>query len=122
MEYKKKRNQKDTQHVCRLIKGFLLDVAAKIDENSYVCIGITKLADYILDYGLERILGPRLMAEDNSTDVLELYKFIGADEMLIKQILSFGYQHTNAKQLPSFHKYMCDYHVTLVFRKKAASE
>ena len=103
-----------------LIQTFLLETAPKLDKESYVCIGITKLFPYIKSYSLEDILGEDLRAEDDSTEVLRKYKFCGADEQLIKKILKFGYRHEGCTR-EDIHEKIRDYHVTLVFKKKASS-
>ena len=104
------------------MRDFLLDVGGKVCENTLVCIGITRHEHYAHRYELEKILGPRLKAQADSTDCLKKYEFLGADDDLVKSILNFGYLHTNVKDLRGFHDYIRDYHVTLVFRKKTPSE
>ena len=100
----------------QLIREFLLNAAPKIvHEDSYVCVGITKHHDYIQRYQLESILGENLLAEDDSTEVLKSYTFLGADDKLIKSILDFGYRHEGHRDI---HYYIRDYHVTLIFQRK----
>lgn len=103
-----------------LISNFLLDVSDKVRENTLVLIGITRHGMYVSRYKLQTILGTGLMAKDNSTDCLKKYKFLGADDDLIKDILSFGYLHMGISGKDSIHNNLRDYHVTLVFKKKAS--
>lgn len=98
-----------------LIRAFLLSTAEKLNEDCYVCVGITKQFPYILDYYLQGILGWKL---NGSTPVLEEYRFLGADDALIKEILSFGYCHQGRNDI---HKRIIEDHVTLIFQKKSRS-
>ena len=66
-------------------------------------------------YNLKAILGKGLKAKDNSTEVLESYKFLGFDDYLIKKILKRGYRHEGVRDI---HNYIYKDHLTLVFEKK----
>ena len=89
--------------VCKLICDFLLNLAEQIEGGVCVCIGIANKFPYIKYYKLHKILGKNLAAEDNSTDVLKKYTFVGADNQLIKQILSFGYHHQTVHEGNDVH-------------------
>lgn len=99
----------------KLIQEFLLRTAERVDEDFYVCIGLTKQFPYITKYHLQQVLGWKLQANDCSTPVLAEYKFLGANDTLIKEILSYGYRH---KGLNDIHKRIIRDHVTLIFQKK----
>ena len=66
-------------------------------EGVYICITITQSAKYVGEYRLEAILGADLQDNDNSTKVLESYKFRGVDDKLINEILKYGYFHEPVK-------------------------
>ena len=103
----------DTNETDGLIREFLQRTADTIYHDYYVCIGITKQFPYVLDYDLQGILGFKLQAED--TPVLYRYKFLGANESLVKQALSFGYRHQGKCDI---HEKILNDHVTLVFQRK----
>ena len=90
-------------------------MAENIESGCCVCIGITSLFPYVTSYCLEAILGSELRRDEGSTEVLEKYDFIGADDDFIYEILSYGYQHEG---LGTIHKKIFYFHVTLVFKKK----
>ena len=50
-----------------------------------------------------------------TTDTLRVYHFCGVDDMLIQQVLAYGYRHQGLKDIHDFIKYD---HVTLVFCRK----
>ena len=87
-----------------LVKDFLVNTIGKLVEGTYVCLGITRQFPYITSYKLESILGANLNARDNSTEVLQHYKFLGADDDLIRDILTFGYHHLTIHGDRDIHK------------------
>lgn len=99
----------------QLIRDFLMDLVGKTERGVHVCVGITKQFPYIQSYGLESILGRYLQAEENATEVLHHYNFLGADDELVRGILEFGYQHQGEKDI---HHQIINDHVTLVFVRK----
>lgn len=100
----------------RLVSDFLINQS--VMKGVYVCIGITKQFPYTKSYDLEGILGPKLAADDNSTPVLEKYKFLGADTELVKKVLSFGYHHQSVYEDIDIHFDIIDDHLTLIFQVK----
>lgn len=105
----------DTNGTSGLIQAFLLSTAKKLDEDCYICVGITKQFPYILDYYLQGILGWKLRGVDNSTPVLEEYRFLGANDTLVGELLSFGYRHQGHNDI---HMRIINDHVTLIFQRK----
>ncbi len=101
-----------------LVSGFLLNLADQIEQGVYVCIGIAKSISHIKHYHLEGLLGKGLAAIINSTPVLQKYKFIGADDELVKEVLSFGYHHQSVYEDGDLHKKIINDHVTLIFQRK----
>ena len=99
----------------KLICSFLLNMVDQISSGCYVCIGIASCFPYTKSYCLEKILGSKLCCTKGSTEVLEQYKFKGADDDFIKEILSYGYRH---KGVEDIHEDILNTHVTLVFKKK----
>ena len=90
-----------------LILGFLKNAADNCFPGTYVCVGITTKEKYMYKYNLDRIL------RDCCT--LDHYVFLGVDDVLINELLSYGYKH-ESKSDRDIHNYIRDYHVTLVFR------
>lgn len=99
------------QGIDLLVRNYLFNLAEQIDSGVLVCIGITKQFPYIKSYRLESILGKGLAG---NTDVFQWYKFLGADDELIQEILRFGYHHQGVKDI---HFQIFDDHVTLIFQK-----
>lgn len=99
----------------QLIRDFLVKTAAKVKGGTHLCVGITKQFPYTKSYELEELLGPKLAAEDNSTDVLKSCSFLGVDVRLTNQILRFGYRHEGCRDI---HNLILKDHVTLVFLRK----
>ena len=103
----------------QLVVDFLVNTSKQLRKGTFVCIGITRKFPYIKSYKLVDILGDNLSAEDNNTNILESYKFLGADVDLIQDILKFGYHHQSIHGDRDIHEQIIDDHVTLVFKKKS---
>ncbi len=91
--------------IADLIRSFLTNASCNCAPGTYVCVGIITHEDYMHQYHLEHILGDNL-----NSCTLGQYEFLGVDDVLINNLLSYGYKHVP-----------CDIegcHVTLVFRLK----
>jgi hypothetical protein len=95
------------QSIYPLIHTFLIRASETIAAGVHVCVGITAHKDYVERYELHKILG--------SGDCTNAYFFCGADDILIQNILGFGYRHQGLKDI---HEYIRHAHVTLVFCKR----
>ncbi len=105
-----------TMFIYSLIRSFLLSASHRIKSGSHVCVGITTHSWYVHRYELKRIL-PFKTRHDRTNQVLKVYDFLGADDKLVKNVLTFGYHHRTCKD-EDIHDLIKDNHVTLVFRKK----
>lgn len=92
-----------------LIRDFLLNAAGRIEGGVHVCIGITEHPNYFAEYQLENLTLDR--------DISEKYVFLGGDDMLVKEVLKFGYRHQTADSSTDIHQYILDYHVTIIFQR-----
>ena len=101
----------------QLLQDFLLKNVESIPADTYVCIGIASEPRYCEWYGISELVAV------NDTPQ---YKFVGADNTLVRKILGFGYRH-ECYQLyqgaegchpKDVHSYIKDSHVTLVFQRK----
>ena len=70
-------------------------------------VGIVNLYNYVVDYNLHRFLG-----EDLAQECAYKYKFLGADQIFVKELLQHGYYHQGYKDC---HEYFAKHHITLVF-------
>jgi hypothetical protein len=96
-----------------LIINFLEHMSTKQDENDYVLIGITKQFPYVKNYKLGDLLGVGL---SNETDSSGKYKFLGADDTFVLEVLKHGYHHQSCHR-KKIHKDIIEEHVTLVFQR-----
>ena len=110
--------KKQADDVKKFLKDFLLKNAREVKPDSYVCIGITRKLPFVKNYSLDSLLGEHLKAQDCSTRVLKYYRFLGADDVLIKKLLSFGYRHECSKEGKDIHEEIIGHHLTLVFKRK----
>lgn len=110
--------KRQADEVKKFLKDFMLKNAREVKPDSYICIGITRKYPLVKNYSLEGLLGEHLKAVEGSTRVLKYYKFLGADDVLIKKLLSFGYHHECSKEGKDIHEEILGHHVTLVFRRR----
>ena len=96
-----------------LIINFLLNLAAQLQADVCVCVGIANHPDYAKHYDFKTILD--ICCGDTATQ--GKYRFVGADDQLIKELLDFGYHHRLAHEDVDLHKTMFNHHVTLVFKR-----
>lgn len=86
-----------------LVRGFLLGTAERIQQGRVVCVGVTKHSYYVERYRLAGLLGNRHTTtrgdelDDATTDTLRVYHFCGVDDMLIQQVLAYGYRHQGSR-------------------------
>ena len=104
-----------SNNVGSLVEDFLLNTAKRVCGGTYLCVGLLLKRPYFYSYSLERIIGRNYECVNNSTSVLKSCDYLGADDQLVKGVLNFGYRHRGRKDL---HRYVLEYHITLVFRKK----
>ncbi len=95
-----------------LILDFLRSAEKNCASGTFVCVGISTLERFMCQYDLEQILGANLDSCE-----LNQYEFLGVDDMLINELLSYGYKH-ESKSDHDIHDFIKDHHVTLVFRLK----
>ncbi len=96
------------QTTFKLISSFLTCMAGRQGAGDYVMIGIVTLFQYVIEYKLKSLL--------QHADKVK-YKFVGADEELIKDILERGYHHKAV--VGDIHDKIFNHHLTLVFRKRS---
>ena len=101
----------------KVICDYLINTASHISSGVYVCLGIVTTYPNVLNYEIDKILGTN-PTEGKGTEVLQCYQFVGADNQLIRQILSFGYHHTTTVEGLDLYKKLKDDHTTLVFYKE----
>ncbi len=91
-----------------LILDFLKNAADNCFPGTYVCVGITTKEKYMYKYNLDHILRDRFAVNH--------YVFLGVDDVLIKELLSYGYRHEcNEPKKYDIHDHIGESHVTLVF-------
>ena len=101
----------------QLLQDFLLKNVKSIPADTYVCIGIVDKFPYCKSYGISKLVA------ENDTLISRQYKFVGADDVLVRKILDFGYHHEcyqlgQGRYPKDIHSENKDNHVTLVFQRK----
>lgn len=64
--------------------SFLGSVSHIQQDDDHVCSGITKDKDYVNHYNLVEL------TQNSKNDILQWYEFQGADDKLVKSVLSLG--------------------------------
>ena len=91
----------------KLVADFLEHMSSKQRPDDYALVGIVNLSPYVSDYNLHRFLG-----EDLAQERAYNYKFLGADQIFVRELLQYGYHHQGYYDC---HKYFAKHHITLVF-------
>ena len=97
----------------KLVADFLKHMSSKQCPGDYALVGIVNLYDYVVDYNLPGLLGDDLAHEHACKYKFQIrYKFLGADQIFVKELLQHGYHHKGYKDC---HEYFAEHHITLVF-------
>lgn len=110
--------KKQADEVKKFLRDVMLKNAREVKPDTYMCIGIIRKVPFVKNYMLEGLLGDHLKAQDGSNRILKYYKFLGADDVLINKVLSFGYYHDSSLEGKNIHDEIVNYHLTLVFQRK----
>ena len=103
----------DLDKIGQLLRDFLQNMNEQQNCPNYVFIGFTSQTTEkyttVHTYQIEQLLAYAPTVG---------YKFIGADNSFIKEMLAHGYRHKCTDENLDFHERLFHAHATLVFEKK----